>query len=110
MDDAPLERAITAVNLLETTVFLMAQTAVLVAQTGVDGELDRHADYTAACIARPRQTRALARDFLALAATDARRRVGLDDRLTRAEYTRALELVGVFENRAASHFPQGAVL
>ena len=107
--DAPLERAITAVNLLETTVFLMAQTAVLVAQTGDDGELERHADYTAACIARPRQTRVLARDFLALAARDARRRVGLDDRLTREECALALELVGRFEARAAGHFPQDAV-
>jgi hypothetical protein len=107
--DAPLERAITAVNLLETTVFLMAQTAVLVAQTGDEGELEHHADYTARCIARPRQTRALARDFLALAARDARRRVGLDDRLTRDEFARALELVGIFEARAASHFPESAV-
>ena len=38
---AHLERAITAVNLLETTVFLMAQTAVLVAQTGDEEELVR---------------------------------------------------------------------
>lgn len=107
--DAPLERAITAVNLLETTVFLMAHTAVLVAQTGDDTELIQHADFTASCIARPQQTRALARDFLALAARDARRRVGLDDRLTREEFARALELVGVFEQRAASHFPESAV-
>jgi hypothetical protein len=99
-----LPDAITAVNLLETTVFLMAHTAVLVAQTGDREELRRHADFTADCIARPRQTRALARDFLALAAQDARRRVGYDDRLTREEFATALELVGEFEERAASHF------
>jgi hypothetical protein len=107
--ETPLDHAITAVNLLETTVFLMAQTAVLVAQTGDDAEIRRHADYTAACISRPRQTRALARDFIALAARDARRRVGLDERLTREEFARALTLVGEFEHRAASHFPASAV-
>ena len=106
--DAPLERAITAVNLLETTVFLMAQTAVLVAQTGDVEELERHADYTAACIARPQQTRLLALDLLALAARDARRRVGRDDRLSGDEFRRALELVGRFEERAAERFRRDA--
>ena len=109
MDDA-LERAITAVNLLETTEWLMAHTASLVAQTGAHDELLRHADFAADCIARPQQTRALARDFLSLAARDARRRLAADDRLTRGEYVRALELVAEIEARAASHFPEDAVL
>ena len=103
--DEPLARAITAVNLLETTVFLMEKTASLVAQTGDRGELERNADYAARCIARPRQTRALARDFLALAAGDARRRLAHDERLTRDEYVEALSLVGAFEARSAAHFP-----
>jgi hypothetical protein len=108
-EDERLERAVTAVNLLETTARLMAQTALLVAQTGEDADLERHADFTARCIAEPRQTRALARDLLAVAAAEARRRVGYDERLTRGEFARALELVGAFERRAASHFPAGAV-
>ena len=108
-DDA-LDRAITAVNLLETTEWLMAQTCSLVAQTGARDELLRHADFAAECIARPQQTRSLARDFLALAARDARRRLAHNDRLTRGEYVRAMELVGEFESRAASHFPEEAVL
>ena len=106
--DEPLARAITAVNLLETTVFLMEKTASLVAQTGDRGELERNADYAARCIARPRQTRSLARDFLALAATGARRRLAHDERLTRAEYVEAMSLVGAFEARAASRFPSVA--
>ncbi len=106
--EEPLARAITAVNLLETTVFLMEKTAALVAQTGDRGELERNADYAARCIARPRQTRSLARDFLALAALDARRRLGHDERLSRSEYAEALSLVGDFEARAASHFPARA--
>lgn len=107
MDDS-LARAITAVNLLETTVFLMEKTASLVAQTRDHGELQRNADYAARCIARPQQTRALARDFLALAARDAPRRLAHDERLSRGEYVEALSLVGVFEARAASHFPADA--
>lgn len=107
--DEPLARAITAVNLLETTVFLMEKTSALVAQTGDLGELERNADYAARCIARPRQTRALARDLLALAAADARRRLAHDERLSRDEYVHALSLVGVFEARAAAHFPARAV-
>ena len=106
--DAPLHRAITAVTLLETTVLLMAQTAVLVAETGDEEELERRADHTAACIARPRQTRVLARDFLDLAARDARRRVGHDQRLSREQFARALDLVGAFRARAAAHFPEEA--
>ena len=106
--EEPLARAITAVNLLETTVFLMEKTASLVAQTGDHGELEGNADYAARCIARPRQTRVLARDFLALAAADARRRLAHDERLSRSEYVRALSLVGEFEFRAAGHFPAGA--
>ena len=106
--DEPLERAITAVNLLETTVFLMEKTASLVAQTGDRGELERNADYAARCIARPQQTRSLARDFLALAAQDARRRLTHDDRLTRTEYASALALVGEFAESAARHFPAPA--
>ena len=109
MDDA-LSRAITAVNLLETTEWLMAQTASLVAQTGAHAELLRHADFAAQCIAQPQQTRSLARDFLTLAARDARRRLAGDDRLSREEYVRALELVGEFEQRAASHFDDGAAV
>lgn len=107
MDDS-LARAITAVNLLETTVFLMEKTASLVAQTRDRGELERNADYAARCIGRPQQTRALARDFLALAARDARRHLAHDDRLSRGEYVEALSLVGDFEQRAASHFPADA--
>jgi hypothetical protein len=99
-----LDRAVTAVNLLETTVRLMAQTSALVAQTGDSGELEHNADFAAGCIAQPQQTRTLARDFLALAARDARRRLAHDERLSRSEYVRALELVGVFELRAAGHF------
>jgi hypothetical protein len=103
MSDA-LDRAITAVNLLETTVRLMAQTSALVAQTADLAELESNADFAAVCIAQPQQTRTLARDFLSLAAADARRRLAHDDRLSRDEYVRALELVGVFADRAAIHF------
>ena len=103
--DEPLARAITAVNLLETTVFLMEKTASLVAQTRDRGELERNADYTARCIARPQQTRVMARDLLALAGRDARRRLAHDERLSRSEYVLALSLVGEFEHRAARHFP-----
>ena len=106
--DEPLARAITAVNLLETTVFLMEKTASLVAQTRDRGELERNADYAARCIARPQQTRVMARDFLALAARDARRRLAHDERLSREEYVEALSLVGRFQAHAARHFPQGA--
>ena len=111
-DDAEdaLDRAITAVNLLETTEWLMAQTCSLVAQTGAHDELLRHADFAAECIARPQQTRSLARDFLGLAARDARRRLAHHARPSREEYVRALELVGAFEARSASHFPEEAVL
>jgi hypothetical protein len=108
--EEPLARAITAVNLLETTAFLMAKTAALVAQTSDHGELRANADYAARCIGQPQQTRALARDFLALAALDARRRLAHDEQLTRSEYVHALSLVGEFESRAASHFPAGAVV
>ena len=103
MSDA-LDRAITAVNLLETTVRLMVQTCALVAQTGDEHELEHNADFAAGCIAQPQQTRVLARDFLVLAAQDARRRLAHDDRLSRDEYVRALELVGSFAERAAIHF------
>lgn len=103
MSDA-LDRAITAVNLLETTVRLMVQTCALVAQTGDARELENNADFAAGCIAQPQQTRVLARDFLTLAAQDARRRLSHDDRLSREEYVRALELVGAFATRAAGHF------
>jgi len=106
--DEPLARAITAVNLLETTVFLMEKTASLVAQTKDREELERNADYAARCIARPQQTRVMARDLLALAAQDARRRLAHDERLSRAEYVEALSLVGLFADRAAAHFPAGA--
>jgi len=104
-DDDDLDRAVTAVNLLETCVNLMARTSALIAQTGDTSELELHADYAARCIAQPEQTRVLARDFLALAAQDARRRLGHDDRLSREQYVRALELVGAFEARAAQWFP-----
>jgi hypothetical protein len=106
--DEPLTRAITAVNLLETTVFLMEKTASLVAQTRDRGELERNADYAARCIARPQQTRAMARDFLLLAAQDARRRLAHDEKLTRDEYVEALSLVGVFAEHAARHFGASA--
>ena len=107
MSDA-FDRAITAVNLLETTVRLMAQTCALVAQTSDRRELEHNADFAAGCIAQPQQTRTLARDFLALAALDARRRLAHDDRLSRDEYVRALELVGEFAQRAARAFPEAA--
>ncbi len=107
--DEPLARAITAVNLLETTVFLMEKTASLVAQTRDRGELERNADYAARCIARPQQTRAMARDLLQLAAQDARRRLAHDEKLTREEYVDALALVGVFADHATRHFPASAV-
>ena len=104
MSDA-LDRAITAVNLLETTVRLMVQTCALVAQTRDGAELEHNADFAARCIAQPQQTRILARDFLSLAAQDARRRLAHDERLSRDEYVRALEVVGTFADRAAVHFP-----
>jgi hypothetical protein len=109
-DDDDLDRAVTAVNLLETCVSLMTRTSTLIAQTGDTSELALHADYAARCIAQPEQTRALARDFLALAARDARRRLGHDDRLSRDQYVRALELVGAFETRAARWFPATATV
>jgi hypothetical protein len=108
MEDA-LDRAITAVNLLETTVQLVAQTCAMVAQTGDRTELWRNADYVARCIARPKQTRALARDFLAVMANDARRRIGRDERLSHAQYVDALSLVAEFESSAAAHFPPALV-
>ena len=107
MTDA-FDRAVTAVNLLETTVRLMVQTCALVAQTRDLGELERNADFAASCIGQPQQTRALARDFLSVAAADARRRLAHDDRLSRDEYVRALELVGSFAERAATAFPAAA--
>jgi len=107
MSDA-LDRAVTAVNLLETTVRLMAQTCALVAQTRDGGELEHNADFAARCIAQPQQTRVMARDFLAVAAQDARRRLCHDERLSRAEYVRALELVETFADRAAGHFAAAA--
>ncbi len=107
MTDA-FDRAITAVNLLETTVRLMVQTCAFVAQTEDRAELEHNADFAATCIGQPQQTRTLARDFLALAARDARRRLAHDDRLSRVEYVRALELVGDFEQRAARAFGEAA--
>jgi hypothetical protein len=64
-DDAdPLAAAITAANLLDTTVFLCAKACELAAQTGSTDEWEQHADYVAACLMRPSQTRVLARDFM----------------------------------------------
>jgi hypothetical protein len=104
MNDETLDRPVTAVTLLDTTVALTVQTCRLVARTGDRGKLLRHADHAANCIARPRQTRALARDLMHVAARSARRRLGRDDGTDPREYVDALRLVGEFEQRVCSHF------
>lgn len=98
-DADPLDRAITAANLLDTTVYLCAKACELAAQTGTREEWEQHADYVAACLSRPVQTRLLARDFMAVAAANARRRIGAGDELDGAQYVVALQLVAAFEQR-----------
>lgn len=99
-DDAdPLERAITAANLLDTTVYLCAKACELAAQTGSTEEWGQHADYVAMCLSRPVQTRVLAVDFMAVAAINARRRIGADTQLGGEQYVTALRLVEAFEER-----------
>lgn len=98
-DEDPLARAITAANLLDTTVYLCAKACELAAQTGATEEWGQHADYVAVCLSRPVQTRVLARDFMAVAATNARRRIGGDSDLGGEQYVAALRLVAAFEER-----------
>lgn len=99
-DDAdPLAAAITAANLLDTTVYLCAKACELAAQTGGTEEWEQHADYVASCLARPQQTRVLAKDFMAVAAANARRRIGADQGLDGQQYVAALQLVQAFEER-----------
>jgi uncharacterized membrane protein YccC len=107
VEDGPLTRENKAIDLLDTATGAMARSAALAARTGDVGELRRHADVAARYIARPARTRALARDVLAVAAREARRLLGRDERLSPEEFAHALELVGDFERRAASHFPPG---
>ena len=99
-EDERLDAAVSAVDLLNTSVQLMHKTCVLAARTGDRSELDANADFVAFCVTRPAHTRALAKDFIAQAAVEARRLVGYDAELDRAVYVRALELVGEFERRA----------
>ncbi|MCW3011685.1 MAG: hypothetical protein JWO90_2089 [Solirubrobacterales bacterium] len=98
-DTDPLAAAITAANLLDTTVFLCAKACELAAQTGSTEEWEQHADYVAACLSRPVQTRVMARDFMAVAADNARRRIGADDELAGEQYVSALRLVAAFQDR-----------
>lgn len=98
-DVDPLARAITAANLLDTTVYLCAKACELAAQTGAKEEWEQHADYVATCLSRPVQTRVMARDFMAVASMNARRRIGSDDDLGQEQYVVALRLVEDFEER-----------
>lgn len=104
-DDAALDRAVTAVHLLETTEHLCARSCALAAQTGSLEELRMHAEFVADCITRPAQTRAMARDFMLLAARGARRRLGADEDLDPLQYVAALELVATFEEHVLAHVP-----
>jgi hypothetical protein len=105
LDDAALEQAITAASLLDTIVFLCAKACELAAQADARDEWEQHADYVALCLSRPAQTRLLARDFMAVVSTNARRRVGADFEGTAAEFVVALELVGEFEARVLERMP-----
>ncbi len=104
--DAALDHAITAANLLDTIAFLCAKSCQLAAQTGERDEWGEHADYTALCLSRLAQTRVLARDFMETATAMARRRIGADDELTALEYVDALTLTGAFAERVLSRMPR----
>ncbi len=105
-DADPLAAAITAANLLDTTVYLCAKACELAAQTGTQEEWEQHADYVASCLSRPVQTRLLARDFMAVAAANARRRIGGDEGLDGEQYVAALRLVGPFEQRVLARMAE----
>ena len=98
-DDAAIEHAVSAASLLDTIVFLCAKACELAAQADAREEWEQHAEYVALCLSRPTQTRALARDFMAVVAANARRRVGADFEGTAEEFVAALRLVGEFEAR-----------
>jgi hypothetical protein len=104
-DGAALEQAITAAGLLDTIVFLCAKACELAAQADAREEWEQHADYVALCLSRPAQTRALAVDFMAVVAANARRRVGADFEGTADEFVVALRLVGEFEARVLDRMP-----
>ncbi len=104
-DEAALEHAISAAGLLDTIVFLCAKACELAAQADARAEWEQHADYVALCLSRPAQTRALARDFMAVVAASARRRVGADFEGTAAEFVVALRLVAEFEARVLARMP-----
>jgi len=98
-EDKVLEQAITAASLLDTIVFLCAKACELAAHADAREEFDQHADYVALCLAGPAQTRAMARDVMAVVAANARRRVGADFDGTAEEFVVALRLVAEFEAR-----------
>jgi len=100
-----LEQAITAASLLDTIVFLCAKACELAAQADAREEFEQHADYVALCLARPAQTRALARDFMAVVSANARRRVGADFEGSAEEFVVALRLVAAFEARVLDRMP-----
>ena len=104
-EDAALEGAISAASLLDTIVFLCAKACELAAQADAREEWEQHADYVALCLSRPAQTRALAVDFMAVVAANARRRVGADFEGTAGEFVAALRLVGEFEARVLERMP-----
>ena len=100
-----LEQAITAASLLDTIVFLCAKACELAAQADAREEFEQHADYVALCLSRPAQTRALAVDFMAVVAANARRRVGADFEGTAEDFVVALRLVAAFEARVLDRMP-----
>ena len=104
-DEEALDRAITAAHLLDTTVHLCARVCELAAGTGALDEFDQHADFVALCLARPSLTRHMARDFMAVAAANARRRVGAGMDLDADEFQTALRLVGTFERQVLTRMP-----
>jgi hypothetical protein len=104
-DDAAIEHAVSTASLLDTIVFLCAKACELAAQADAREEWEQHAEYVALCLSRPTQTRALARDFMAVVAANARRRVGADFEGTAEEFVAALRLVGEFEARVLDGMP-----
>ncbi len=104
-DDAALEQAFSAATLLDSIVFLCAKACELASQADAREEFDQHADYVALCLSRPAQTRAMARDVMAVVAANARRRVGADFEGTAEQFVVALRLVAEFEERVLARMP-----
>lgn len=90
----------TAEHMLDTCAELIARSSADAARAGHDREALEHAAFIARCVMRVAHTRALHRDFLRLALTDARRLLGEDPALDGAALFAALHVADRMHGRA----------